>query len=93
MNFINEFLPEVRRVQMENASRDKKQKNSARYQQFEQSKEQDEENTMNVEEIIWADIERRSGEDRRQQHSERGKWLESRHNKDRRKQDQLYFKI
>ena len=79
---------------MESAARDKKQKNNSRYRHFEQASDDEQEAAKaNAKEIIWADIERRSGEDRRQQQADRGRWLESRHSKDRRKQNQYCFKI
>jgi len=94
MNYIQDLLPQTRLVQLESASRDKRHKNKSRYQSFTQeSLNQEQADKIESKEVIWADIERRSGDDRRQNAIERGRWLESRAKKDRRKVPELYVRI
>jgi len=42
---------------------------------------------------VWQDEERRNGDERRQEHSERGRYFESRNKSNRRTKKELHIKI
>ena len=94
MNYIQETLPQMRLVKMESSSRDQKQKQARHLAAFDDI--QDEEiiaKPAQEKPIVWDFTERRSGEDRRQNATDRGRWLESRIKQNRRQTPSLYMQI
>lgn len=90
MDVLAELLPPSYLVKPENTAKDRKQKNKA-YSQSSQAyanvSEEESTNQLAVKEASnWNEVERRSGKDRRAQMESRGRWLESRAEKDRRQQ-------
>jgi len=78
---------------MESSSKDKRQKQARQLAAFNAILDE----TVDVQEqkkpTIWDFTERRSGEDRRQSFTDRGRWLESRAKQDRRKSPSLCMQI
>lgn len=91
MDVLAEILPPSYLVKSENTAKDRQQKNK----QNKKNKSLNAYNTTKSELSSVAeqdnrpklDIDRRSGEDRRETQQNRGRWLESRAKKDRRKDD------
>ncbi|GLX77291.1 hypothetical protein tinsulaeT_06310 [Thalassotalea insulae] len=90
MDVLAELLPPSYLVKSENTAKDKKQrsrhyrKNASQYSQNDQElavKSSHAEQNTN-----WDQVDRRSGKDRRHNNKCRGRWLESRAEKDRRQQ-------
>ena len=94
MNYIPELLPQMRLLKMESSSRDKKQKQAYQFAAFDEVKDEHlAVNTVQDKPTVWDFTERRSGEDRRQSFTDRGRWLESRAKQDRRKSPSLCMQI
>jgi len=90
MNFLTDSLPPSNLVKTESTAKDRKQK--GRYNHQSRKAYTNNQNTKSQEEVIrtqahnWHAVERRSGKDRRAHMENRGRWLESREEKDRRQQ-------
>jgi hypothetical protein len=90
MDVLIDLLPSVNRVQLENAKKDKRQRNKYSRQMSSQSSrnsaKSDTETPVSRElkQVLWVGVERRSIQDRRQVSNKRGRWLESRGRNDRR---------
>jgi hypothetical protein len=87
MDVISELLPHVNQVKSAHASKDSPQhkqhpKNLAQYNDEQVTKDETNVVRLNVSELEIVD--RRSGDDRRQNRLNRGRWLESRDRSDRR---------
>lgn len=88
MDVLAELLPASYLVKAENTAKDRKQKNK-QYRQMKHSYN-DTTSSESSDRVDfkrasnWDDVERRSGKDRREQMECRGRWLESRDEKDRR---------
>ncbi len=89
MDVLAELLPPSYLVKSENTAKDKKQnakythRNKGGYQALTDTDEQAV--SVNVRQASnWDQVERRSGRDRREYLESRGRWLESRAEKDRR---------
>jgi len=87
MDVFPELLTSSLLVRTDKPAEDLKQKNKNRYKAMRQAYAppvDDESLTIGASNFSWDEIERRSGEDRREQEKCRGRWLESRIEKDRR---------
>jgi len=91
MDAISDILPAVLLSKIENAAKDRNQKNKY-YKQTALSSIKNEEEVQedNVATLVaktstWSETDRRSTNDRRKQMAKRGRWLESRDSTDRRK--------
>ncbi len=88
MDVLAELLPPSYLVKSENTAKDRKQKNRSNRQlsyAYASVAEDESDSSLAVKEVSnWDDVERRSGKDRRAQMEARGRWLESRAEKDRR---------
>ncbi|XQW86229.1 hypothetical protein ACOYR1_05740 [Thalassotalea piscium] len=95
MDVFAELLPSSNLVKAESTAKDRKQKpkNLRKIEKlYRQSPESDKEKgKVGVSSTSWDHEDRRSGEDRRLQSKNRGRWLDSREAKDRRKQSQGIF--
>ena len=92
MKVVNELLTPVNLIKPENSEKDRRQQHG-KYQKITAQpaeNEQDNEKIVGTTDANWDRIERRSGKDRRQQQVNRGRWLESRDKKDRRKTAQAF---
>jgi len=92
MDVFAELLPASHLIKTETTAKDKQQqsqyqKAKAIYQQVESEKT----NLTKTKPASWDDIDRRSGIDRRLTKQNRGKWLESRAEKDRRQLAEAIF--
>lgn len=88
MDVLAELLPPSYLIKPETTAKDRKQKNK-QYRQVKRSYADVElsgtSEVLNIKRASnWDDVERRSGKDRREQMECRGRWLESREEKDRR---------
>lgn len=88
MEFLAELLPPSYLVKTENTSKDKNQK-SKQYRKmnnaYRSTHSDPNEQLVGVKTMSdWDEVERRSGRDRREDMKCRGRWLESRAEKDRR---------
>mgnify|MGYP000674907327 CR=1 FL=1 len=95
MDFIDDLLPAAYAMRSEVLAKDKRQQPKANKRQQYKSVNQDVvETTTAIQRDTWDNVDRRSGEDRRQQQLNRGRFLESRAEKDRRQQaNALFLKI
>jgi hypothetical protein len=88
MDVFPELLQPSNRVRTESTAKDRKQNSKSKYKSSKSyARNLPEENINNAQfrKISnWDDVERRSGKDRREQMECRGRWLESRAEKDRR---------
>jgi len=91
MEVLADLLPPSHVIKSENAAKDRQQKHYKKAKQLYAyngsaavKQRLDENNT-------WDQVERRSGEDRRLQKENRGRWLDSRAEKDRRQLSQALF--
>jgi hypothetical protein len=100
MNYINELVYASQLAKAKKLTKDKKQKN--KYRQIilldrEQSTNTDTDETsdvtLEVETLIAPENERREGSDRRQYQQERGRYVESRLNKNRRYRKKLSLTV
>lgn len=88
MDLFTELLKPSNSFKTENAAKDRKQnaqnkyKNTIKFRQ--EVTDSANENTAVRKVSNWDEVERRSGKDRREQMEGRGRWLESRAEKDRR---------
>lgn len=88
MDLLAELLPPTYQVKAENTAKDRKQKGN----QYRSAKKaylaeqsQQSSSVVNFKQVSnWNEVERRSGRDRREYMENRGRWLESRAEKDRR---------
>ena len=93
MDIFADLLPSAHTVKAESTAKDRKQKPK----QLRKIEKLYRENIDVVEEKVgvassnWEHDERRSGEDRRLQKKNRGRWLDTREPKDRRQQSQALF--
>ncbi len=87
MDVLAELLPPSYLVKAENTAKDKKQNSKHSRQQLNQGEQAIAAEDLDVQSAVnWDHVDRRSGEDRRQNSKCRGRWLESRAEKDRRQQ-------
>ena len=94
MDVLIDLLPTVNKVQLENAQKDKKQRNKYNRQMVSHFNgknssptEEDESEVateIQLKQATWAGVDRRSYSDRRKLKNKRGRWLESRDRNDRR---------
>jgi hypothetical protein len=89
MDVLVDLLPLSYRAKAEPAAKDRRQQQQQQHQQLKQATSQlsdrateTREKKLNTE--VLPDIERRTGEERRQHDMHRGRWLESRSRHDRR---------
>lgn len=90
MDVIADLLPSNYLTKADNTSKDKKNKHQVKQKNKKQAAQQTEPNQdVQIQEQAceWDQIERRSGDDRRQQRKNRGRWLDSRTSPDRRKEN------
>lgn len=90
MDVLAELLPPSYLVKPENTAKDRKQKHQ-QYRKIKHSyvegfSDETQSQTAIAKASNWDEVERRSGKDRREQMECRGRWLESRAEKDRRQQ-------
>lgn len=97
MNYINELLFANTIAQTKQLAKDKKQKNKYRqtvlFDIDESEVEELPEEQLNSLASEWEEDERRKGEDRREKQHERGRYIESRQQKNRRYKRELSLKI
>ncbi|WP_448547775.1 hypothetical protein [Thalassotalea fusca] len=95
MDFIDDLLPAAYAMRSEVLAKDKRQQPKANKRKQYKSVNQDVvETTTARQKDSWDSEERRSGEDRRQKKLNRGRFLESREEKDRRQlANALFLKI
>ena len=94
MDVFPELLTSSLLVRADKPAEDLKQKSKNRYKTMRKvyaAPVDDETITVGVSSFSWDEVERRSGEDRREQEKCRGKWLESRLEKDRRELSNAIF--
>lgn len=89
MDLLTELLPPSHLVnKAENTAKDRKQKGkqySFVKNAYASERQSDSENLIDFTRVSnWDEVERRSGKDRREYMESRGRWLESRAEKDRR---------
>jgi len=88
MDVLAELLPPSYLVKSENAAKDKKHKgnkyNSRKHSYTAEAVSLAIEENRTIDSQHWDQVERRSGKDRREGEYCRGRWLESRAEKDRR---------
>ena len=93
MDVFAELLPSAHLVKSENTAKDRKQK--PKHLRKMETVYRDDAETAPEQEIAntcsWDEEDRRSGEDRRLQKKNRGRFLDSREPKDRRQQSQGIF--
>jgi len=93
MDVIAELLPSVNLVKSEKATKDR-QHSKNRYKQMKATylnTEDDNRIVVGTVSETWNEIERRMGGDRREDERCRGRWLESRAEKDRRQLSKAIF--
>ena len=95
MDFIDDLLPTAYAVRAEVLAKDKRQQQKSKPLKQYHTVNRDVEETKRAKiQSTWDQEERRSGEDRRQKQLNRGRFLESRAEKDRRQQaNALFLKI
>lgn len=95
MDVFTELLPASLLVKPEQTAGDRKQKSKGRYKNLSKAYAQNanEQQTLpvGVTTLNWDNVERRSGADRREHDKCRGRWLESRAEKDRRQLSKAIF--
>jgi len=94
MDVFTELLPSSFLAKPEQTAKDLKQKSKGRYKKLNNAYAQAEDKNVEpigVTQLSWDDVERRSGEDRREYDKCRGRWLESRAEKDRRQLSKAIF--
>ena len=88
MDVLIDLLPSVNQVKIENAKKDKRQRNKYTRQMTSSSSKKssakDIEKGTAFKQVFWDGPERRSSVDRRFLKHKRGRWLESRDRNDRR---------
>ncbi|MGV2872266.1 hypothetical protein [Colwellia sp. E150_009] len=92
MKYINDLTYLSHIAQTEQLVKDKKQKNKYRQTVLlndESSSEEKPEELAEAAPVIEKESERRTGRDRRKENQERGRYIESRQNKNRRHQKEL----
>ena len=95
MDVLTELLPSSYTGKTESSSKDSRRHQPKHNQKINQKNdieliEKKLNDKANVDKSVWV-IERRSGDDRRQQKMDRGRWLESRDRKDRRSNPSTVF--
>ncbi|GHE77187.1 hypothetical protein [Thalassotalea profundi] len=93
MDVFAELLPSAHLVKSENTAKDRKQK-PKHFRKIENLYRDDAEpkqEKVGVTSTTWDEKDRRSGEDRRLQKKNRGRFLDSRESKDRRQQSKGIF--
>jgi hypothetical protein len=98
MDLFTELLKPSNSFKTENTAKDRKQNTQSKYKNTVKYRNNSAEKKLGNTSIRkvsnWDDVERRSGKDRREQMEGRGRWLESRAEKDRRQLAQaIQFKI
>lgn len=98
MDLFTELLIPSNSFKTENTAKDRKHNNQSKYKNTvkyrNNSPEKKGSNSTTRKVSNWDDVERRSGKDRREQMEGRGRWLESRAEKDRRQiAKAIQFKI
>ena len=84
MDIIAELLTPANLLKPESATKDRQQSHK-RYKQLQSvQNEDDAKQIVGAKAVSWDHVERRSGIDRREHNNCRGRWLESREEKDRR---------
>ncbi|GAA5136387.1 hypothetical protein [Thalassotalea piscium] len=93
MEVLTELLPLAHLVKSENTAKDRKQKpkNLRKIEKLYRDNSEVTKEKVGVSSGRWDDEERRSGEDRRLQNKNRGRWLDTREPKDRRQQAKAIF--
>ncbi|MDO6445754.1 hypothetical protein Q4493_08215 [Colwellia sp. 1_MG-2023] len=98
MDLFTELLKPSNNFKTESTTKDRKQNKQSKYPKSVQTRQSspatNRENTVIRKASNWDEVERRSGKDRREQMEGRGRWLESRAEKDRRQiAKAIQFKI
>jgi hypothetical protein len=98
MELFTELLKPSNSFKTESTTKDRKQNKHGKYQNSvkprQNTPEQKQDITVIRKASNWDEVERRSGKDRREQMEGRGRWLESRAEKDRRQiAKAIQFKI
>ena len=96
MNYISELAYANHIMQTTKSAKDKRQKNKYQQSKLTENELVDEGTAALITKIntqFWQGEDRRSGEDRRQEEVDRGRYLESRQKKDRRYSAKLDVKI
>ena len=95
MDFIDDLLPAAQTMRAEVLAKDRRQQQQNKKLKQYQQENQDIVETLTADHAaVWDKVERRSGEDRRQKQFNRGRFLESRAEKDRRQlANALFLKI
>ncbi|AZQ85108.1 hypothetical protein EKO29_14630 [Colwellia sp. Arc7-635] len=95
MDVLVELLPPSYTAKTESSAKDSRRKNQSQYKNSEnkalqklneivEPEREDQQEISNGDKQVVPDIERRKGDERRQQRMKRGRWLESRDRNDRR---------
>ena len=96
MKYINELVYVNQIAQAKHLAKDKKQKNKYRQVALLNNDQNINDTTTDQRESLpseWAEDDRRTGEDRRKDHQERGRYVESRLEKNRRDRSKLSLKV
>ena len=98
MDLFTELLIPSNSFKTENTAKDRKHNTKSKYNNTVKYRNDSSENKTSDSTVRrvsnWDDVERRSGKDRREQMEGRGRWLESRAEKDRRQiAKAIQFKI